>query len=151
MAACRGAVARPTWCAGAGPGSTGHLRRLTTVPYFHENGNVDRKSVLAALAGLAQDLRLDIFRLLVEQGPEGLPAGAIAEKLRVANATLSFHLKELAHAKLVSARQDGRFVYYSANFRTMNGLMEYLTDNCCLGVTCDIACAPVTQRKRKSS
>ena len=124
---------------------------LTTVPYFHNNGNVDRKNVLAALAGLAQDSRLDIFRLLVEQSPEGLSAGAIAERLGLANPTLSFHLKGLAHAKLVAARQEGRFIYYSANFRTMNGLMEYLTHNCCLGVTCDISCAPVIQRKRRSS
>ena len=136
---------------GAAAVRDGSLGGLTTVPYFHENRNVDRKSALAALAGLAQDSRLDIFRLLVEQGPRGLPAGTIADKLRVANATLSFHLKELAHAKLVAARQEGRFIYYSANFRTMNGLIGYLTDNCCLGVTSDASCAPVAQRKRKNS
>jgi len=109
-----------------------------------------KNDVLAALAGLAQGSRLDIFRLLVEQGPEGLSAGAIAEKLDLPNATLSFHLKELTHADLVTARQAGRFIYYSANFGTMNGLVAYLTENCCRGATCDIACAPVIQRKGKT-
>ena len=74
----------------------------------------------------------------------------IAERLQLAGATLSFHLKELAHAQLVSARQAGRFIYYSANYQTMNGLIDYLTRNCCKGVTCDIACAPTAQRKRRS-
>jgi ArsR family transcriptional regulator len=111
---------------------------------------MDKNDALTALSGLAQGSRLDIFRLLVEQGPEGLPAGAIAEKLELANATLSFHLKELTHAKLVTARQAGRFIYYSANFGTMNGLVAYLTENCCRGVTCDIACAPSIKRRRSA-
>jgi DNA-binding transcriptional ArsR family regulator len=111
---------------------------------------MEKTAVLSALAGLAQESRLDVFRLLVEQGPEGLPAGAIAEKLGVANATLSFHLKELSHAKLVTARQAGRFIYYAANFETMNGLVAYLTDNCCR-MSCDVACAPAVQRKRRAS
>jgi DNA-binding transcriptional ArsR family regulator len=106
---------------------------------------------MAALAGLAQETRLAIFRLLVERGPEGLPAGTIADALGVANATLSFHLKELAHAGLVSARQAGRFIYYSANYRTMNELVAYLTENCCRGATCDIACAPAPRSRRKAS
>lgn len=109
------------------------------------------KSVVRSLAALAQETRLAIFRLLVEQGPEGLAAGEIAERLKLAGATLSFHLKELAHAELVDARQAGRFIYYSANYRTMNGLVDYLTRNCCQGATCDIACAPVAQRKRRAS
>ena len=91
------------------------------------------KIALKALAGLAQDTRLSIFRLLVEQGPEGLPAGEIVERLRLANATASFHLKELTHAELVTPRQAGRFIYYSANYTTMNGLVAYLTENCCKG------------------
>ena len=74
---------------------------------------MEKKSVLSALTGLAQESRLDIFRLLVEQGPEGLAAGEIAENLGLANATLSFHLKEMAHADLIRARQVGRFIYYS--------------------------------------
>jgi DNA-binding transcriptional ArsR family regulator len=110
----------------------------------------DRDTV-ATLAALAQETRLAIFRLLVEQGPEGLAVGEIAERLQLAGATLSFHLKELAHAQLVTARQAGRFIYHSANYRTMNGLIDYLTRNCCKGATCDIACVPAAQRKRRVS
>ena len=111
-----------------------------------------KKAALSALAGLAQESRLDVFRLLVEQGPEGLPAGEIAGRLQVANATLSFHLKELAHANLVTARQQGRFIYYSANFQTMNGLVEYLTENCCRALSkCDVACVSRPQPRRKAS
>ena len=104
-----------------------------------------------ALTGLAQETRLAVFRLLVEQGPEGMAAGALAERLGLANATLSFHLKELSHAGLVIARQAGRFIYYSANFATTSELVAYLTENCCRGKTCDIACAPVARRKRRAS
>jgi ArsR family transcriptional regulator len=107
------------------------------------------KMALRALAALAQDTRLSIFRLLVEQGPEGLPAGEIVERLDLANATTSFHLKELTHADLVTPRQAGRFIYYSANYTTMNGLIGYLTENCCKGNTCDIACAPVVAKRKK--
>lgn len=107
--------------------------------------------VVPTLAALAQETRLAIFRLLVERGPEGMHAGAIAEALGLANPTLSFHLKELTHADLVSARQAGRFIYYSANYRTMNGLVAYLTENCCRGASCDIACAPVRKPKRRAS
>jgi DNA-binding transcriptional ArsR family regulator len=108
------------------------------------------QSVVRSLAALAQETRLAIFRLLVEQGPEGLAVGDIAERLGLAGPTLSFHLKELAHAELVAARQSGRFVFYRANFATMNGLVDYLTRNCCQWAICDIACAPVAQRKRRS-
>ncbi len=104
---------------------------------------METKNVLAALAALAQENRLAIFRLLVEHGTEGLPAGSIAERLNVAPATLSFHLKELAHSGLIVARQDGRFIWYRADFAAMNGLVGYLTENCCQSsVTCDPACAP---------
>ena len=109
-----------------------------------------KTNALAALSGLAQESRLDIFRLLVVQGPEGLSAGEIAEKLGLPNATLSFHLKELSHVGLVAPRQAGRFIYYSANFTTMNGLVAYLTENCCQGATCDIACAPKSLPKRRA-
>ena len=92
---------------------------------------------VAALGALAQETRLGIFRLLVEAGPEGMPAGAIAETLGVAPATLSFHLKELSTAGLVHARQDGRFVIYSADFERMAALMTFLTRNCCKGMPSD--------------
>jgi len=112
---------------------------------------METKSALSALTGLAQETRLALFRLLVAQGPEGLAAGAIAEKLGLANATLSFHLKEMAHADLIKARQVSRFIYYSANYTTMNELVTYLTENCCRGVSCDIACVPKLRTKRKAS
>jgi DNA-binding transcriptional ArsR family regulator len=96
-----------------------------------------------ALGALAQESRLAIFRLLVEYGPGGLAAGRIAEHLDLAPATLSFHLKELARAGLVVARQDGRFIYYRANFGVMNALIAYLTDKCCTaGAACGPARAP---------
>jgi DNA-binding transcriptional ArsR family regulator len=112
---------------------------------------MEKKTALAALAGLAQESRLDVFRLLVEHGPEGVPAGVIAQRLGMANATLSFHLKELSHAGLVAGRQAGRFIYYSANFATVDALVDYLTENCCQGASCVVACVPSPQRKRKAS
>ncbi|MFO1303658.1 MAG: metalloregulator ArsR/SmtB family transcription factor [Burkholderiales bacterium] len=112
---------------------------------------MEKKAALAALAGLSQESRLDVFRLLVEHGPEGLPAGAIAERLAMANATLSFHLRELAQAGLVRGRQAGRFIYYTASFDTVNALVDYLTENCCRGASCAVACIPSPQRKRKAS
>ena len=110
-----------------------------------------KTAALAALTGLAQESRLDIFRLLVEQGPEGLAVGAIAQRLGVSGATLSFHLKELSHAGLITGRQAGRFIYYAPNFETVNGLVDYLTENCCQGASCVVACVPSPQRSRKAS
>ena len=101
-----------------------------------------------ALAALAQDTRLAIYRMLVQRGHDGLPAGTVAERLDVPAATLSFHLKELANAGMIESRQDGRFVYYSANYSRMNGLLEYLSENCCQG-DAETACAPAPQLKRK--
>jgi ArsR family transcriptional regulator len=89
--------------------------------------------VVKALAALAQPTRLAIYRLLVARGPEGMAAGQVAEKLKVSPATMSFHFKTLSHAGLIESRQDGRFVYYSANFVVMNGMVAYLTENCCGG------------------
>jgi len=88
------------------------------------------------LASLAQESRLGVFRALVQAGPAGLAAGRIAAKTRIPPSSLSFHLKELAHAGLVDARQAGRFVIYTANFRTMNALVAFLTRNCCGGNPC---------------
>ena len=86
-----------------------------------------------ALAALAQPTRLAIYRLLVVCGPEGMAAGQVAEKLKVAPATMSFHFKTLSHAGLIWSRQEGRFIYYAANFTVMNNMLAYLTENCCAG------------------
>lgn len=88
---------------------------------------------VAALAALAQETRLDIFRLLVQAGPEGIPAGQIAEQLGLAGATLSFHLNQLKQANLVTYRRESRSLIYSAAYPTMNALMGYLSENCCQG------------------
>jgi len=104
---------------------------------------METKAVLKALSALAQENRLAAFRLLVEHAPDGLPAGSIAERLAVAPATLSFHLKELNHAGLIAARQDGRFIWYRAELDAMNGLVGYLTENCCgASAVCAPACVP---------
>lgn len=94
-----------------------------------------------SLAALAQETRLAVFRLLVEAGPEGMNAGAIAEAVGVPAATLSFHVAQLVRAGLVSSRQESRFIYYSANFVAMDDLIAFLTDNCCGGKG---ACLPKT-------
>jgi DNA-binding transcriptional ArsR family regulator len=104
---------------------------------------METTQAIRALSALAQGTRLAIFRLLVQAGPAGLAAGAIGEKLALAPATLSFHLAGLARAGLARARQEGRFVIYSADFRRMNGLVAYLTENCCAGAACAPAeCQP---------
>jgi ArsR family transcriptional regulator, arsenate/arsenite/antimonite-responsive transcriptional repressor len=92
-----------------------------------------KREALAALAALSQDNRLDVFRLLVEAGREGLPAGSIAEAVNLAPNTLTFHLDRLRDAGLVTVRRDGRSMVYSARYETMNGLIAYLTENCCRG------------------
>ena len=89
-----------------------------------------------ALAALAQESRLKVYRLLVEAGPEGLAAGRIGEELDLPAATLSFHLAHLARTGLVKSRQEGRFIFYSADFQNMNLLVGYLTENCCGGRSC---------------
>ncbi|MEC9407049.1 MAG: metalloregulator ArsR/SmtB family transcription factor [Pseudomonadota bacterium] len=92
---------------------------------------MDHSTATLRLASLAQETRLAIFRTLVQAGPEGLNPGTLAERLDIAQATLSFHLKELRHADMILSRQQGRFIFYSANFEAMNGLLSFLTDNCC--------------------
>jgi DNA-binding transcriptional ArsR family regulator len=92
---------------------------------------MNHKQAVGALAALAQTVRLAVFRELVQAGPDGLAASAIAEKLDVAPSTLSFHLKELTHAGLIVPKPVGRFILYSAHFGAMNGLVGYLTENCC--------------------
>ena len=106
---------------------------------------------IRALAALAQGTRLEVYRLLVQRGPEGMPASAIAEKLDLPNATLSFHLKELNQAGLVSARQDGRFIHYAAVYPAMDALVGYLTENCCGGRACGVVSESVKTSKRRSA
>jgi ArsR family transcriptional regulator, arsenate/arsenite/antimonite-responsive transcriptional repressor len=99
-----------------------------------------KHDALAALAALAQDNRLDVFRLLVKAGPEGVPAGSVAVALRLAPNTLTFHFDRLRDAGLVTVRREGRSMIYAAQFDTMNALLAYLTENCCKGA--QEACAP---------
>ena len=116
---------------------------------------MEPKSAVAALSALAQENRLEVFRLLVQAGAAGLPAGQIAEKLGIAAPTLSFHLAQLKHAGLVHQRRDGRSLIYATNYDGMNALMGFLTDNCCAGdaAACGVpVCEPQSARlvKRKA-
>jgi ArsR family transcriptional regulator len=104
-------------------------------------------AAVSRLAALAQETRLAIFRLLVQRGPEGLCAGDIQARLKLPAPTLSFHLKELTHAGLLTPRQDGRFIYYAPDFGAMNALIGYLTENCCGGRSCEADCAPRIKEK----
>ena len=103
---------------------------------------MEMKQAVSLLAALAQETRLAIFRLLIEAGPTGLSVGEIGADVKAAPATLSFHLKELTHTALILARQDGRYIFYSANFEHMNQLLGFLSENCCVrdGVSCAPAC-----------
>ena len=100
------------------------------------------KHAVTALAALAQESRLAVFRRLVQAGPAGLAAGKIGTATGIAPSSLSFHLKELLHAGLVTSRQDGRFVIYTASFPTAAALVAFLTENCCGGQACEVTCAP---------
>ncbi|RAS32047.1 ArsR/SmtB family transcription factor [Paraburkholderia bryophila] len=99
---------------------------------------MDSNLVVRALSALAHESRLAIFRMLVVAGPEGLPAGEIAQRLALSPSSLSFHLKDLSHTELVKPRQQGRFVIYTANFDAMVGLIGFLTENCCAGAACAV-------------
>lgn len=100
---------------------------------------------VTALGALAHESRLSVFRELVKRGPEGYTPGDLIPKLAIPAPTLSFHLKELQRAGLVDVRRNGRFLYYSANFATMHGLVDFLTEKCCslADGECDTTCAPV--------
>ncbi len=97
---------------------------------------MEKPDAIAALAALAQDSRLDVYRLLVEAGPEGLPAGQVAARLALAPNTLSFHFDRLREAGLVTTRRNGRSIVHAANFERMNALLAFLTENCCGGTAC---------------
>lgn len=102
--------------------------------------------VVRALSALAHESRLSIFRALVVAGPTGLSAGDIAQRLGLSPSSLSFHLKDLSHAEMVTARQEGRFIYYAANFEAMTGLIGFLTENCCAGDACSAPDLPKCSR-----
>jgi ArsR family transcriptional regulator len=108
---------------------------------------MDVKLTIAALGALAHEHRLAAYRMLVEQGPDGLSAGLIAERLGVPPSSLTFHLQQLLHAGLVTQRRLSRQLIYAADFGTMNALVDYLTENCCgrgaqIGPVCNPACSP---------
>src|SRR5215472_14516913 len=115
---------------------------------------MEKTVAVAALAALAQDNRLDVFRLLVEAGPEGMPAGSVARALKLAPNTLTFHFDRLRDAGLVTVRREGRSMIYAAQFDTMNALLAYLTENCCQGAaeTCapDATCKPARAKRAKA-
>jgi DNA-binding transcriptional ArsR family regulator len=109
---------------------------------------MEKSDAVAGLAALAQDNRLEMFRLLVQAGPEGMPAGAVAETLDLAPNTLTFHFDRLRTAGLVTVRREGRSMIYAARFETMNALLGFLAENCCGGVPCvPVAeCKPARKR-----
>lgn len=115
---------------------------MTSIYRFHIIGNMKTIDAVTALGALAHESRLGVYRLLVQAGLEGMPAGVIADKLGLPPPTLSFHLKELSHAGLAESRQDGRYVIYSANFGNALQLVNFLTENCCGGHSCLPECAP---------
>lgn len=101
---------------------------------------METRKAIDALAALAHEHRLAVFRLLVEQGPEGLPAGEIAERVGLVPSSLTFHLQHLARAGLLSKRRVSRQLFYATDFGVMNALLSYLTENCCSGAGCAPAC-----------
>ena len=104
--------------------------------------NLAPKEAVAALASLAQEHRLALFRLLVQAGPDGMAAGGLAEALGVPNSSLSFHLAHLNRAGLIEQRREGRSLIYTANYEAMNRLVGFLTENCCGGADCAPAASP---------
>lgn len=117
---------------------------------------MDADTIIRALSALAQGHRLAAFRLLVQAGASGLPAGVLAERLGVPNSSLSFHLAQLSHAGLIRQERQGRSLIYSADYAAMNGLIGYLMENCCAGAVCgsgdaSSGCAPAISDERKSA
>jgi ArsR family transcriptional regulator, arsenate/arsenite/antimonite-responsive transcriptional repressor len=114
---------------------------------------MEQSDAVAALAALAQDNRLDAYRLLVQAGPEGLPAGSVASALGLAPNTLTFHFDRLRQAGLVTVRREGRSMIYTTRYDTMNALIAYLTENCCGGrpeqCAPALACKPARPKRRK--
>jgi DNA-binding transcriptional ArsR family regulator len=99
---------------------------------------METKAAVTTLSALAQESRLMIFRTLVQADVEGMAAGKISESTGIPPSSLSFHLKEMSYAGIVNSRQESRYIYYSANFKVMNELLAFLTENCCAGVSCGL-------------
>ena len=112
---------------------------------------MDLPGAIVALSALAQEHRLALFRLLVQAGEDGMAAGAIAEKLGIPNSSLSFHLAQLREAELITQERQHRSLIYRANYSAMNGLVDYLTENCCGGADCFVPASPASQPKRKTA
>jgi len=110
---------------------------LTNAVYFDIFGIMKVEQAVKALGALAQDSRLSIYRALVQQGPSGLAAGALSEKLDVPAPTMSFHLSQLSNAGLIKSTRDGRSIIYAADYDTMRQLLNFLTENCCRGENCN--------------
>ncbi len=119
---------------------------------FDNRRNTEKSDAVTGLAALAQDNRLDVLRLLVQAGPEGMPAGEVAAALDLAPNTLTFHFDKLRAAAPVTARREGRAIISEARFETMNALVAYLTENCCGGDAgaCGPACTPKPARTRRA-
>ena len=111
-------------------------REFDTAQHFYKLGIMDEKSAVTALAALAQEARLRVFRALVGAGPAGMTPGALSAMLDIPASTLSFHLKELVHADLVSAEREGRHLHYRPALRQMDDLLAYLSAHCCMGQPC---------------
>ena len=109
---------------------------------------METRNAIEALAALAHEHRLAVFRLLVEQGPEGLPAGEIAERVGLVPSSLTFHLQHLVRAGLLSKRRVSRQLFYATDFGVMNALLAYLTENCCSGAGCAPACEEAKPRRQ---
>ncbi len=139
------------------PPRIGRELKLTTATHFHNTRIMKSLEAVIGLAALAQESRLAIYRLLVKRGPEGYTPTELAEKLGVAPATLSFHLKELQRAALIDVRRDGRFLYYRPNFPHMRKLIDFLFEQCCSladrdpGPSCLPATAEASTPKRRRS
>ena len=127
---------------------------LAPASIFDDHRTMKPITAVVRLSALAQESRLAVFRLLVQAGPEGLCVRDIGAKLNIAPPTLSFHLKELVHAGLLKARQQSRFIFYAPDFKAMNDLVAYLTENCCGGQACGVAakgCAPKAPRESRAA
>lgn len=126
---------------------------LDIARYFDNTRNMEIAPASKALAALGHETRLAIFRLLVQAGPQGVNAGLICEKLALAPATLSFHLAHLSRVGLIRGRQEGRFIFYVADYAVMDALLAFLTDNCCQGAQClpDAKAATAAPKRRRAA